>query len=94
MQTQINKRAVLVFGSHDALNVGSLASALEGVEGVTADPGRGQVRVRYDPDTVQAQHIRRALAPVHDDAELPVRLLAAWPKLAQVLPIVAAVSLL
>jgi hypothetical protein len=89
MQTQISKRAVLVFGCHDALNVGSRASALEGVEGVTADPGRGQVRVRYDPRAVEAQHIRRAIVPNRDESELSTRLLAAWPRLAQVLPVVA-----
>jgi hypothetical protein len=93
MRTQINKPAVLVFGCHDALNAGSLASALKGVEGVTADPGRGQVRVRYDPRTVQPIHIRRAVSPI-DEAELPARLLAAWPRIAQLLPAVAAVSML
>jgi hypothetical protein len=94
MQTQQNKPAVLVFGSQDALNAGAVASALKGVEGVTADPSRGQVRVRYDPFTVQAQHIRRAVGPACDEGDLPERFLAAWPKLAQLIPAVAAVSLL
>jgi hypothetical protein len=94
MQTQNNKPAVLVFGSQDALSAGTVASALKGVEGVTADPSRGQVRVRYDPFTVQAHHIRRAVRPAFDEGDVPVRLLAAWPKLARLIPAVAAVSLL
>jgi hypothetical protein len=91
---QINKPAVLVFGCHDALNAGSAASALKGVEGVTADPERGQVRVRYDPFTVQPIHIRRAIGPKVDERELSLRLLAVWPRIAQLLPAVAAVTLL
>jgi hypothetical protein len=94
MQTQINKPAVLVFGTRDALNAGSVASALKGVEGVTADPRRGQVRVRYDPAAVQANHIRRAVGPRLDCGELSDRLLAAWPRIAQLLPAVAAATLL
>jgi hypothetical protein len=89
MQMQSNKPAVLVFGTRDALNAGSVASALKGVEGVTADPRRGQVRVRYDPFTVQPSHIRRAVGPVLDYGELSDRLLAVWPRIAQLLPAVA-----
>jgi dihydrodipicolinate synthase/N-acetylneuraminate lyase len=90
MQMQTHRRAVLVLGSHDALNAGTMASGMKGVEGVTADPKRGQVRVCYDPHTVEAQDIRRALLPLADIDDSSVRLLlTAWPKLAQVLPAAA-----
>ena len=92
MQMQTQRHAVLVLGSHDALRAGSAACAIKGVEGVTADPERGQVRILFDPFTVEAQDIRRAVLPLPDDDTSVRVLLSAWPRLAQVLP--AAASLL
>jgi hypothetical protein len=90
MQMQTQRHAVLVLGSHDALNAGTAASGIKGVEGVTADPKRGQVRIRFDPFTVEAQDIRRAVLPLTDVDDSSVRLLlTAWPRLAQVLPMAA-----
>jgi hypothetical protein len=90
MQMQTHRHAILVLGSHDALNAGTAACGLKGVEGVTADPERGQVRVTYDPHAVEARDIRRAVTPQVDVDDSSVRLLlTAWPRLAQVLPVAA-----
>ena len=89
MQMQTQRHAVLVLGSHDALSAGSAACAIKGVEGVTADPKRGQVRILFDPVTVEAQDIRRAVLPLPDDDASVRVLLSAWPRLAQVLPVAA-----
>jgi hypothetical protein len=91
MLTQTTRSAVLVLGSNDPAHAGTAALALPGVAGVTADPGRGQLMVRYDPDEVEAQHIRRAVRPDLDfDATNVCMLLSAWPTLARALPAAAA----
>jgi copper chaperone CopZ len=92
-QPQTPKSAVLVLGSADPANTGRAALTLPGVSSVTADPNRGQLVIRYDPNKVEAQHIRRAVRPeLEFDARHVCVLLRAWPKLAKAFP--AAASLL
>jgi hypothetical protein len=90
MLTQTTRSAVLVLGSNDPAHAGTAALALQGVAGVTADPCRGQLMVRYDPSEVEAQHIRRAVRPdLEFDATGVCMLLSAWPTLARALPVAA-----
>ena len=83
--------AVLVLGLADPTHAGPAALALPGVAGVTADPDRGQLRVRYDPREVGADRIRRAVRPEYElpDGAPGRALLTAWPTLAKALPVAA-----
>lgn len=91
MQALPAKRAVLVLSTPnaDATRIGVAALRVSGVSGVTADPARGQVVVRYDPERVAAEHIRAAALPNGDDAEASGFWLNAWPRLANALPTAA-----
>lgn len=90
MQTQPTRSAVLVLGSSDPAHAGTAALALRGVAGVTADPRRGQLMVRYDPSEVEAQSIRRAIRPALEfDATGVAMFLNAWPTLARAIPVAA-----
>jgi hypothetical protein len=91
MLTQNTRSAVLVLGSSDPAHAGAAALALPGVAGVTADPRRGQLMVRYDPTAVQAERIRRAVRPeLEFDATGVCMLLSAWPTLARAFPVAVA----
>lgn len=72
----------------DAACAGCEISSLPGVFRVTADPERRQLLVRYAPDTITLSEIRACLMPEGHSA-LPSPLLAAWPRVADVLPIAA-----
>jgi hypothetical protein len=87
---QVQRHAVLVLGVADPTERGHAALALHGVAAVTADPGRRQLVVRYDPQEVGVDRIRRAVRPELDFDPSAVRLLlTAWPTLAKALPVAA-----
>jgi copper chaperone CopZ len=72
----------------EATRIGVVALNVPGVAGVTADPARGQVVVRYDPEQVAADVIRSAARQL-DDTEDSGFWLNAWPRLANALPTAA-----
>jgi hypothetical protein len=72
----------------EATRIGIVARNILGVWAVTADPARGQVIVRYDPEQVDAERIRSAARPL-DDADDSGFWLSAWPRLANALPTAA-----
>jgi len=88
--SQVRRNAVLVLGLADPTERGHAALALHGVAAVTADPGRGQLLVRYDPREVGADCIRRAVRPeLEFEASATRLLLTAWPTLAKAIPVAA-----
>lgn len=91
MATQVIASAVLVLNTKgtDAMRAGAVAGALSGVSAVTADPERGQVVVRYNPDQVASASIRESVRARQPDAGLGSFWIFALPKLMRALPAVA-----
>lgn len=91
MATPLFDTAVLVLNTKaaDALRAGAVACALYGVCAVTADPARGQVIVRYDPEKVGSASIRDSVRVPPDVAVLGPFWIHVLPKLARALPAVA-----
>lgn len=71
----------------DVASAGCAISDLSGVTSVTVYPERGQLQVRYEPSEIAPSEIRACLYPHSDALALPAPLLAAWPRVAEVLPI-------
>lgn len=91
MATSLIASAVLVLNTRgtDAVRAGAVASALTGVSAVTADPERGQILVRFNPDQVASASIRESVRARQPDTGLGSFWIYALPKLVRALPAVA-----
>jgi hypothetical protein len=86
--TRPHSTLVLHTAGRDAVAAGIDVRALPGIAGVTADPGRRQLVVRFDASRVDEQRIRLAVRPrveVPQDAWLEL-----LPKVGRAVPVVAA----